>query len=359
MIDLRAPQTWPSRPGRVNGPVRPGDAMGALGRILQDPELLEVVAQPIVDLVTGGAAGWELLARTPHSWAVPPCALFAAARERGSSALLHERVIREALRLHRRLPPNTFLTVNVDPGELATPSVLGMLLAEDSLARLVVEVTEHAWPEDRGPVDDAIRAVRELGGLIAADDVGAGYAGLTQLLRLRPHFVKIDRELVAALGQDPAAESLVRAVGELSGTLDAWVIVEGVETEIQLAALSRLQVPLAQGWLLGRPGPPFPGATGSELIRHRQSMNEVDDAIWRLMRTPGHGYVRDEYGFYRRPGEPTAYLALSPTTPMRDAANRALARPPCARWTPILVTDGTGRIAGEITMEDLIGALAR
>ena len=46
-------------------------------------------------------------------------------------------------------------------------------------------------------------------------------------------------------------------LGEFAGQLDAWLLAEGVETEGELAAFRRLGVPLAQGWLLGRPAAPW------------------------------------------------------------------------------------------------------
>lgn len=339
--------------------VPPGDADAAVAAVVEDPELLTLVAQPIVDLAEGVVAGYEALTRVPAEWRVPPDLLFAAARASGRSGPLHRTVVGQALRLLDRLPPNTFLTVNVDPGDLASPEVLGQLCARPRLAPLVVEITEHAWPADRDGVDAAIAALRERGALIAADDVGAGYAGLNQLMHVRPDIVKIDRELVDGLGSDPAAEALVAALGRLCGDLDAWVIAEGVETEVHLAALTRLGVPLAQGWLFGRPAPAWPAIEGADLVRRRAAMAALDDSVASLMQPVGEEYRRDDNGRYWLLGEGRPCLTLAPSTGIADAVARALARPLEQRWTPLLVTSPTGHAIGVVPLEPLITAAAR
>ena len=103
----------------------------------------------------------------------------------------------------------------------------------------------------------SIARLRNAGAMIALDDAGSGYSGLQQLLALRPEIVKLDRGLVTGVDTDEAKLALVRMLGEVAGQLDAWVLAEGVETEGEFAAFARLGVPLAQGWLFGRPAAPW------------------------------------------------------------------------------------------------------
>jgi hypothetical protein len=85
------------------------------------------------------------------------------------------------------------------------------------------------------------------------DDAGAGYAGLSQILSLRPDFLKLDRSLVTDLDDDLAKAGLVEMIGVFADRIDAWVIAEGIETESELDRLADLAVPLGQGWVIGRP----------------------------------------------------------------------------------------------------------
>lgn len=212
-----------------------------------------LVAQPIIDLSRGSVVGYEMLSRFPQG---RPDAWFAAAAAHGMSAQLDARVMRRALALRAELPPNTFLTVNVEPHDLLDPAVQAVVTGEHDLSRLVVELTEHARVDLAG-LAGPLRQLRDRGAVIAADDVGAGYAGLQALLALRPQIVKIDRSLVDGIDEDPAKQAVVRMLGELSSTMDAWVLAEGIERPEELVELLRLGVPLAQGYLLGRPGVGF------------------------------------------------------------------------------------------------------
>ncbi|MFC3690269.1 EAL domain-containing protein [Aquipuribacter hungaricus] len=319
------------------------------------------MAQPIVDLATGEVAGYEALARLPAAWGVAPDVFFAEAHRVGCSAQVQALVCAAVVDLLPSLPVDTFLTCNVDPSDLATEEAIAPLLEQHSLSRLVVEVTEHAWPEDPAPVDAALRRLRAKGALVAADDVGAGYAGLNQLMRLRPDLVKVDRALVENLGTDPAAELLVKVLGELCSHLDAWVVVEGVETQTQLAALARLGVPLGQGWLLGRPAPPWAPSAAVDLVRRRAAMAVVEETITPLLDTSTVPHVRDAVGRWwllAAEGAQPA-MTMAPSTSVVEAAARAVARPPDQRWTPVLVTSRTGDVIGHVNVEALVLALTR
>ena len=52
-------------------------------------------------------------------------------------------------------------------------------------------------------------------------------------------------------------DALVEMLGLFASRVDAWVLAEGVETEAEAFSLVDLGVPLAQGWLFGRPAPPW------------------------------------------------------------------------------------------------------
>ncbi len=84
-----------------------------------------------------------------------------------------------------------------------------------------------------------------------------GYASLRHILAVRPQLVKLDRALVEGLDGDGAKNALVEMLGTFASRTDAWIVAEGVERREELDALVRIGVPLGQGYLLGRPSPPF------------------------------------------------------------------------------------------------------
>jgi EAL domain-containing protein (putative c-di-GMP-specific phosphodiesterase class I) len=88
---------------------------------------------------------------------------------------------------------------------------------------------------------------------LAADDVGAGNAGLRLLSEVHFDIVKIDLSLVQnGISQDPS-HAVLRALQELAVQWKASVVAEGVETAPQLSVIRSLGITAGQGYLLGRP----------------------------------------------------------------------------------------------------------
>ncbi len=95
--------------------------------------------------------------------------------------------------------------------------------------------------------------LREHGIALAVDDAGAGYASFTQLLRLRPEFIKIDGELIADIDNDPAKRAIATALTSLGSEMNATMVAEAVETAGQLQALIDLGIEYGQGFHLACP----------------------------------------------------------------------------------------------------------
>ena len=90
---------------------------------------------------------------------------------------------------------------------------------------------------------------------LAADDVGAGNAGLRLLSEIQFDIVKIDLSLVQGGSAHDPSHAVLRALQELAGQWGASVVAEGVETAEQLAVRAGLGISAGQGYLLGRPTP--------------------------------------------------------------------------------------------------------
>jgi EAL domain-containing protein (putative c-di-GMP-specific phosphodiesterase class I) len=321
-----------------------------------------------VDTATGEVAGYELLSRFPECWGVSPQGVFDAAASHGVSPQLTRTVLLEAVALRDTLPPRTFLTVNCSPADLTSPLVLDVLAGSD-LSRVFVELTESAWPEDQQSVLRATDVIRRQGGRIASDDVGAGYAGLLQLIRLRPDLVKVDRAIVERIEDDPAAVALISMLGDLVGRMDGWLVAEGVETFGQLATVVDLGVPLVQGFYLARPAEPWSGTSHQQEIldlNHRVTLREHLVA-YRRDAGPDELLVDERGGIegVRVPLEGgrfavTRPLVMAPSTTVTEAVLRAMARPtPLERIAPVVLTDTSGHQLGVVPVERLVEALTQ
>jgi EAL domain-containing protein (putative c-di-GMP-specific phosphodiesterase class I) len=346
--------------------------------LLADPDDLTLVFQPIVDLAAATVAGYEALARFPGS--AGPDVWFAAAAEAGIAAELEALAIHKALAVVPALPADTFMTVNVSPHILGSAPVQAALATRPDLHRVVVELTEHTPVHDLAALRRQCDELRARGALIALDDAGSGYSGLQQLAALRPQIVKLDRALVSDADTDPVRVALAEMLGEFAGRIDAWLLAEGIETPAELAAFAQLGVPLAQGWLLGRPGPgfaPLP-AEATRLVRAQVARAQLTDTVASLLRPVRQHSDADELPavppvvLIGAQGEPTglllhdprtgeAYpapvsLRVHPTTDITEALQRALTRPPAVRFDPVLCTDPTGHVLGLLRIEDLASA---
>jgi EAL domain-containing protein (putative c-di-GMP-specific phosphodiesterase class I) len=124
--------------------------------------------------------------------------------------------------------------------------------------RVVLEITERASLEGLGDVGERIRRLRKLGYRIAIDDLGAGYAGLSSAVELRPDVVKFDMSLVRGIDADAARRQLMGSMVQAFRALGVTTIGEGVETEPERDVLVELGCDALQGFLYARPGAPFP-----------------------------------------------------------------------------------------------------
>jgi EAL domain-containing protein (putative c-di-GMP-specific phosphodiesterase class I) len=226
-----------------------------LEAVLSAPGAVAPVFQPVMEVATGRVAGYEALARFAPPYARPPLTWFEQAHRCGLGAALEACAIRAALAVPGR-PPGTFLALNVSPAALLSPEVQRALPFD--LDGIVIELTEHEAFDEDGALELELAALRERGARIALDDAGAGYAGLQQLVRLRPEIVKVDRSLIAGIHEDASKLALLQALAGFAGTTGAAVCAEGVEELAELRALAGFDVTYAQGYALARPAPAWP-----------------------------------------------------------------------------------------------------
>jgi EAL domain-containing protein (putative c-di-GMP-specific phosphodiesterase class I) len=121
----------------------------------------------------------------------------------------------------------------------------------------VVEITENELVSGDTAIMDALEGLRDRGAQLAVDDIGAGYAGLTHLMRLRPDVIKLDRALITGVDADAAKAPLISALVRYARDIDATVCAEGIETTQELQYLAELDVAYGQGYAIARPAPPW------------------------------------------------------------------------------------------------------
>jgi EAL domain-containing protein (putative c-di-GMP-specific phosphodiesterase class I) len=219
---------------------------GALGI-----ESLTIVFQPIVSLRDLRMVGLEALARFRGVREEPPDAWFARAETMGLGELLEVRAVRAAIQRLPEIPEPLFLSINVSPGTAGSPRLRRTI--DGPGRRIVLEITEHTPVRDYDRLRVAVDELRRLGARVAVDDAGAGFAGLSHVVRVVPDLIKLDIGMIAGIERDPAKRSLVSAVSTLARATGSAVVAEGIETREQLVTLRTLGIDFGQGYLLGRP----------------------------------------------------------------------------------------------------------
>ena len=236
-------------------------ASAAIAEVIAQ-NLLRPVFQPVVDLNGGGTLGYEGLIRpVPPAPYADPASLFAAAEASGHVVQLDMACVEAIVAAGARLPREMFLSVNLSPRTIEAPefNVAAMLsiLARHRFPpeRLVIELTEHQPISDIEQVRHKLDACRASGMRLAADDLGAGNAGLRLLSDLRFDVVKVDLGLVQRSSPGAPSSAVVESIVAFATRTGALVIGEGVEHEEQVEQLTGLGVTAAQGYLFSRPGP--------------------------------------------------------------------------------------------------------
>ncbi|MEZ5287349.1 MAG: EAL domain-containing protein [Vicinamibacterales bacterium] len=355
----------------------------ALEAVLANPDAVTVVFQPIVDLARGLVTGFETLARFNGPIAASPDVWFGQAQARNCGLDLEARAAAHALQAAADLPTNCFLTLNVSPDLLLSSAWSALLMRAGRLDGIVVEVTEHASIPDYGAVARRIDDIRSRGGAFAVDDAGSGFASLQHVLALRPDFVKLDRAFISDCDRDPAKRALIEMMGSFSGRLDAWIVAEGVETYEELQTLATLRVPLAQGYLLGRPRPEWASLPSdvstrlwgwrdrreaqrtvagiAEAVVRARSFDQANDVLARAPKVPfvliedAHGRpmsLAQRSGLYLQP------MRIRASSVAVDVLRRALTRPPDVRLSPVAVVDERGLATGIVQIDRLVDLVA-
>ncbi|MEP7122189.1 MAG: EAL domain-containing response regulator [Byssovorax sp.] len=215
---------------------------------------LWIAYQPIVRPGDRVVFGYEALMRSRQAGLCDPGALLDAAERLGKLQDLGRAVRAHVAGSLDDAPPGARIFVNLHPRDLADPELYtkGAPLSRHA-GRVVLEITERASLDQIDDLPRRARQLREMGFLLAIDDLGAGYAGLTAFTQLCPEVVKLDMSLIRDVEQSLVKRKLISAMLTLCREMGILVVAEGVETPAERDALAELGCVLMQGYLFSQP----------------------------------------------------------------------------------------------------------
>lgn len=240
---------------------RVGDRTGPLSRLLSE-RALRPVFQPIVSLADGRIHAHEALIRGPRGMPLhTPDALLAAARNEGLLQDFEVACVAFALQRWRVVGNGGRLFVNVSALALVecfrdrAPHHIASFIRGCGLepAAIVFEITEHERVADVPLLVEVAGNVQAAGMAFALDDFGDGRSSLRLWSELSPDTVKIDKYFTHDIARHGRKLQTLKALMQIAESFGSSLVAEGVETEDELRVLRDLGIPLAQGYLLGRP----------------------------------------------------------------------------------------------------------
>ena len=253
---LRGPITRGRFPGVSAGALE-ADLLSALDR-----REIEVLFQPQFACLSGAVIGAEALARWQHPTlgVIGARDLFAIAERAALVAPLSRHVVARALEDAATWPDNLTLSLNITPEELGDPRFaadFAALIGRSVVApqRLMLEITEDLLLRNLGQAASALKALRGLGFRTALDDFGAGFCNFRYLRELPLDALKLDKAMVEGVPADATALAVLRAIVALAKALGLAVYAEGIEDEIQRAAITAEGCDVWQGFLRAQPMP--------------------------------------------------------------------------------------------------------
>jgi diguanylate cyclase (GGDEF)-like protein len=220
--------------------------------------------QPEFDVESGELVRFEALARWNHPTLgrIPPEKFIPVAEESGLIVPLGTQILEQAcidaLNWQTMSPYPIQVAVNVSSIQFARPTFVEEVI--EVLERtglppelLQLELTESVMINGFHFSAERMKRLKDMGVSFAIDDFGTGYSCLSYLPALPFDALKIDRSFIKDCLSSSEQKKLVASLITLAQNIGLRVIVEGVETEEQLAMIRALGGNEIQGYLLGPP----------------------------------------------------------------------------------------------------------
>lgn len=121
---------------------------------------------------------------------------------------------------------------------------------------LDLEITETSLMHMNEDIIEMFEKLAKIGVSISIDDFGTGYSSLSYINSFQISNIKIAKELVDGIVNNPKETELVKAIIMMANSLKLEVVAEGVEEHNQLEHLATLGCKRVQGYFFGRPVDP-------------------------------------------------------------------------------------------------------
>lgn len=160
--------------------------------------------------------------------------------------------------------------INIFPSTILHPQFLSFIVditKRYEKNKIVFEIIETEFVENISTLKERIKFLKDLGYLIALDDVGKGWSSLNMIIELEPDYLKLDRYFSINLSKSNSKQEMIKSIIHYTQYSKSKVVLEGIEQETDLAIAKLLGVHICQGFLLEKPQPIY--------TQHRKNYSTV------------------------------------------------------------------------------------
>ena len=247
----------------------------ALARHIIKSDRIVPFYQPKVRLSDGKVIGFEALLRwrNEQEQLMAPAFIMAAFQDYELATRISEAMQLKIFADMQRWASNGLeilpISINAAPVEFLRDNYAETFLKRLSdfavpFDKLELEITEQSLAEHGSDyVIRALTLLKNSGIHISLDDFGTGHSSLTRLREYPVDCIKIDRNFVEHLHNDPSAVAIVKAITQIGSSICLDILVEGIENTEQLDTLKACDCRMGQGFYFYRP---MPGQDAEKLL---------------------------------------------------------------------------------------------
>lgn len=237
--------------GALPGPAN--QSPSSIERILSN-RMLVTAFQPVLELATRKVVGAEALTRFISEDGDRAQIWFDGAADVGLGVPLEIAALESSVQSMQQLPRHLYVVLNISP-ETCLDSRLPKVLEQVNRPanRVVLELTRNFTAAELEPLAAVLEPLRQSGLRLTINDAGPDATSMRHVRTLQPDFIKLDRRLIAGIEGESSLQDLVKDMVEFGRLTGARLIAVGIETEAELATVTRLGMTMGQGYYLGRP----------------------------------------------------------------------------------------------------------
>ena len=227
-----------------------------LENCLKTKEGLYMVYQPIYDIKKKSFNHFEALIRLANEELgyVGPSEFIPIAENFGLANDIDFFVLNETCAFLQRNPQIDGLEINISCAEFFNnPSERFMKIINKydiDPGRIILEITETIAVKYPSKTKDFMADLGQYGVKFAMDDFGSGYSNIARFITLPFSVAKLDKSL---LGESQNVTIFFDAAINLFKNLNIPIVIEGVETEKQLAIAQEKNIDYVQGYYFSKP----------------------------------------------------------------------------------------------------------